>query len=683
MIESKISPVAPRFFSLCTGAVLPLADEIERLIDRGERISVQIEGEGKSSALSHLAFVHAEHVVNGTLRLEDKTLPLDDVDPIVTVRTAHESQSDVRLRLAPWGRDDFIEYLLSQHPQQCASVMARLSEQQFAFAFGSSTVWKLILDRMAGNPDLVSVEDVVVDELHLRLNDEALANAVADRLILPASRNEVGEFGHDGVSVMDDMSLILRQSHQSVRQFLSHEDVRIAFAMRRFIDRLAAGDLTEARYLLSRSIRLGRLKGLAQRLRSREEIQAKLNKLFRTLDSRVVKTGAMSNCATLLSLCDRSWRPSWPPSGPPLSLFRGYFQGVSWPGVVLVQADLRQASFVDADLSGSRLGDSRISLTDFAFADLRQADFRPSEVLGLGRDTSSEDVQAPALEELKKTSSLSGRRKKENAKKKSKPQRSKEKRQRLKQARRAKSKEMKDLKAIQVHARTNFANSDLSEANMSGCRFQAASFTDAMMQGIVAENAEFDKVDFSRADLTGAVLSRSGLADVVFADTTMDGSKFTNVYGEELILDNIQAESVDFSGALLMRSNWTGSRLSKCVFENTFLTGARLADIDWEDCDLRRAKLVGCTFHLGTTRSGIVGSPYPSHGTRTGFYTDEYEEQYFKSPDEVSVASLRGADLRGAIIRGVDFYLVDLRGAKYDDSQREQLISTGAILDES
>jgi uncharacterized protein YjbI with pentapeptide repeats len=43
-------------------------------------------------------------------------------------------------------------------------------------------------------------------------------------------------------------------------------------------------------------------------------------------------------------------------------------------------------------------------------------------------------------------------------------------------------------------------------------------------------------------------------------------------------------------------------------------------------------------------------------------------------------ANLRGADLRGAQIENVDFYLVDLRDAKYTSDQAEHLRRCRAIL---
>jgi uncharacterized protein YjbI with pentapeptide repeats len=76
-----------------------------------------------------------------------------------------------------------------------------------------------------------------------------------------------------------------------------------------------------------------------------------------------------------------------------------------------------------------------------------------------------------------------------------------------------------------------------------------------------------------------------------------------------------------------------------------------------------------------------VFSPYACEGSRTGFYTDEFNEQEFKSPEEIRKANLCGADLRGASIKDVDFYLVDLRDARYTSDQEEHFRRCGAILE--
>ncbi len=63
---------------------------------------------------------------------------------------------------------------------------------------------------------------------------------------------------------------------------------------------------------------------------------------------------------------------------------------------------------------------------------------------------------------------------------------------------------------------------------------------------------------------------------------------------------------------------------------------------------LTGADLRFATFHLGSTRSGLVGSPIACEGSRTGFYTDDFDAQDFKPPEEIRKANLCGADLRGA-----------------------------------
>jgi uncharacterized protein YjbI with pentapeptide repeats len=117
-------------------------------------------------------------------------------------------------------------------------------------------------------------------------------------------------------------------------------------------------------------------------------------------------------------------------------------------------------------------------------------------------------------------------------------------------------------------------------------------------------------------------------------------------------------------------------------FHGACLRHAGLADIDWEGVDLQRADLRGASFHLGSTRSGLVGSPIACEGSRTGFYTDDYHDMSYKRPEEIRKANLRGADLRGANLDRVDFYLVDLRDALFSGGYAEHLRRCGAILED-
>lgn len=137
----------------------------------------------------------------------------------------------------------------------------------------------------------------------------------------------------------------------------------------------------------------------------------------------------------------------------------------------------------------------------------------------------------------------------------------------------------------------------------------------------------------------------------------------------------------DLSRADLAYALLTATRFRKACLRGALLMNAGLAQIEWEGADLREADLSHASFHFGSSRSGLVLNAPASWGTRTGFYSDDFREQDFKAPEEIRKANLRGADLRGARILDTDFYLVDLRGAKYTSEQERHLRASGAILD--
>ena len=142
-------------------------------------------------------------------------------------------------------------------------------------------------------------------------------------------------------------------------------------------------------------------------------------------------------------------------------------------------------------------------------------------------------------------------------------------------------------------------------------------------------------------------------------------------------LDELNCANAQFDESLL-----TGSSMSAARSLGRSLRSTGLADVEWPGACLRDADFRQATFHMGSSRSGLVDSVIASEGTRTGFYTDDYNEQDFKSPEEIRKANLRFCDLRGALVEGADFYLVDLRGALYDARQAEHFRRCGAILED-
>ena len=184
------------------------------------------------------------------------------------------------------------------------------------------------------------------------------------------------------------------------------------------------------------------------------------------------------------------------------------------------------------------------------------------------------------------------------------------------------------------------------------------------------------------ADFDGASSEKCMFRMVNFQETVLNHAtwRFGQFPGSNFEFARI--EQVKFQYANFQGAHLTASRMREVNLVGADFRRAGLADIDWEGVDLRRANLRWCAFHMGSSRSGLVGSPYPGHGSKTGFYTNDFDDIWHRPPEEIRKANLCGADLRGAYLRDTDFYLVDLRGAIYDHDQREHFIRCDAILDD-
>src|SRR5262245_30144352 len=126
MIQPQLAPIRPRVVSTL-GDELPLEHEIQRYLDRGACGTIALvgpPGSGKTTALRHLA---ATFAADGRVGLLDagETAPFDQTDTkqlVVYVPAAappRRSHVDAYL-MAPWTRDDLIEYLLACHRERCA-----------------------------------------------------------------------------------------------------------------------------------------------------------------------------------------------------------------------------------------------------------------------------------------------------------------------------------------------------------------------------------------------------------------------------------------------------------------------------------------------------------------------------------------------------------------------------------
>jgi uncharacterized protein YjbI with pentapeptide repeats len=242
-----------------------------------------------------------------------------------------------------------------------------------------------------------------------------------------------------------------------------------------------------------------------------------------------------------------------------------------------------------------------------------------------------------------------------------------------------------DLRQVRAEAAkfvgANLEQADFTLGQLSEVRFTDSNLTAAIFRDAVLLGSDFTGVIFKDADFAGADLTRALLPSLRLSEAHWQGARFTEAQLENGDLEYMNLPAVDFESANLHRALLTGSTMFGANFRGACLREAGLADIEWEGADLRDTDLRGASFHMGSTRSGLVGSTIPCEGSKTGFYTDDYDEQTYKAPEEIRKANLCCADLRGAILDGVDFYLVDLRGARYDAKYEAHLRRCGAILE--
>lgn len=331
--------------------------------------------------------------------------------------------------------------------------------------------------------------------------------------------------------------------------------------------------------------------------------------------------------ASLLFASDRSWRPS----GTRLHLSGGYYAEARWDGVDLSGSTLLSTDLRSADLSSAKLLETNLELACLSGADLRSALLH--------------DCRAVRAD-------FSGA----------------------------------DLRLCQAH------QIQFDEANLANARLEGALLSEASLHGADLTGADLRHANLTGAWLTETELANADLRDACCAETDfrfsnvqearLSGAMLSRANLSECRLESMDLTNADLRGARLTGALLTGSRARDVCFVGAILCGAALAEIDWEGADLRKADLRGSTFHLGSSRSGLVGSPIASEGGRTGFYTDEYDEQDFKPPEAIRKANLCRADLRESHIEDVDFYLVDLRGALYTRSQESHFRRCGAILED-
>jgi len=632
MIQAQRATVRPRVYGHGSDDALLLEDEVARLLQIGAHGLVAVlgfPGSGKTTALEHLAAVllpNVRLVLHDDLELDAVCKSAPGQLVIYTAVVHRPGDHKAIYLLAPWTKDDAIEHLLTMHRPRCAAVMARLNETDQSVLGGVPELWRLALDRLASDEKLPDARRALHASLEECLGDTDLVERAGS-----ACLNAV-------LSPNPDFALTVKKLARpgfadNLVRMLRHAPMQTMLAAERIAaDLHGDGDCDYLAKRLPRELVRGAAALIANDAPALEHLQRML-------------AGPTWNHAMSVSLLHAAG-VAWSPTPGTAALLGGaYLDGAKWRGV-----DLTGANLLTTDLNHADLERANLSQANIGWANLSQA-----------------HLCAAILHETKA-------------------------------------------------GMANLSHADLSEARAAKANFDGAQMEHAILDGAVLRMASFLETNlscasFRNADLTGAWLKSvdDELKVALGSEKTgakLEGADFTDANLAEALLCGLCLRMAIWTGACFKKANLRGCDLeyltlpdadfSEANLQGALLTGTSmpgahfnladlrntgLADVEWEGVDLRGADLRGASFHMGSTRSGLVGSPIASEGSRTGFYTDDYDEQTFKAPEEIRKANLCGGDLRGANFDDVDFYLVDLRGAIFDAEQETHLRRCGAILE--
>ncbi|MCA9254502.1 MAG: pentapeptide repeat-containing protein [Phycisphaerales bacterium] len=629
MIHPERAVVRAMVRSAATGRTRPLDSAIAPLLRPGLQGRVAIvggPGAGKTTALRHIASlvpVDAQVTLIDDVRTDRRSnrarsSTTDGVEFYACHVDAYaRCDSDLdEFVLQPWDRDAWIEYLLAQHRQQCASVMQRLEAcTDLADLNGSPAMTRPVLDAFAADTEATCVRTVLRKTLDDWLTDPEVRRLASAYALESIFVDHSGKF-----AAQPPMKLQRRAPSPVLIQWLRHACVRELLAVDQVMADLrssAAPGYLDRRLCPSIVERLGA--AIAADTVAMKRLKA------------IIASGSHGNlhasAVSLIVAASPTWRPNM---RSPANLRRAHLVHAAWPDTFLTNAFLQEANLTGADLTEARLIGARLRRAVLRRAKMHRATMR------------------------------------------------------------------------HVHAdNADFGDADLSFIGADGGSFESCGFRNTNLEG-----ALFHRAILRDADLTNARLTRANLHGATLMLATIDGADFRGccLIGADLteldltvaqfggatfekafllrsVLDHMELPSTDFSNANLFGASMSCALLSRANFRGADLRRTRLADIDLENADLRDADIRQATFHAGSSRSGLVGSPIACEGSRTGFYTDEYEEQGFQAPEAIRKANLRGADLRGAMIDETDFYLVDLRDAIYTAEQEVHLRACRAILE--
>lgn len=626
MIVPKQAIVRPRVIVEYRESSILLEDLIEECIDSPHATEIQLFGmraSGVTTALEHAAFVYRDQPRIMFRDRDRSTLFASCTTPaLIMIRSKSSDQSGSRIAcsMALWDRDTWIEYLLAVDRDRIASVMKRVQNDLKIQALSCYPYMsRLVMDDMASDENVPNIA-ASINRITRRYFPDTLVCKSEDTV--PWLKRVTG--GQPGFDVCGQLKIDASLSVEQTRLVNVYDVQHLLLVDTAWHDLRHETEVGAFYEMWPVDV----IQSLGKKIQADQFVQ---QRLLTWLESAHVRIQPL--VVSLLHAAGIHWelpRDRWFSEGQycgnlrKAALSEGDFTDKSFANHVI-----NGASFDDSMMEGVSLRGASANGASFVGTDLRNTDF--SRFQGLEADFSGANL-----------SGCHG--------------------------------------SVANFRAANFSRADLSETRLINCVFCQADLSDANLAGAILCHCDLTSSKINDADFGHAVFIFANLSSMDLTIANFRNAVFRDAMLKRAYLEGIELPDADFQRACLDQAILTASVMPRANLSAASLRLAKLAEVEWESVDLSNADLTGATFHMGSSRSGLIDSSTPMLGSRTGFYTDELNEQDFKSPEEIRKANLRGADLRGARIDGVDFYLVDLRDARYDDDQETQLIRTGAIL---
>jgi uncharacterized protein YjbI with pentapeptide repeats len=613
--------VRPRVIDHGSGSVEPvrIEDALERRLEQRVYSELFLQGPpgaGKRTALEYARLYFEDR---SAVAFGEIARGEEGGETVVRVRVGLVGARHApfqRLELVPWKRDEWIEFLLARHPEACCGAMARLEAPEVEL-------------ELKGRPLLwAAILDELARDPELPSAFEALRCAVRKRFSNP--RELAVAAGKLWLALSPTLDYVVLAE---LRKIAAKEPEAAPFLDQGCVQLLLGAEHVALTFARESSCRLP-VRMPSTFLRTIRPLLRSLPVAGATLKRMVGEENVQPGVVSLLHLYGPAavtevLRALGEGGGVLPRLSGVELEGLQAPGLRLCEAQLEEANLAHAQLDGADLSRARLDR-----ADLRGGSLRGAKLVGASAraaDLSGADLRTACLDDAL-----------------------------------------------------------LNQAQLADARLESAHLCKTVLDGAVLERALLDRADLSGASLRGAQLAEASFIDANLAGAILDGldlrgvrlatRKLANASLVGCNLEQMRLDGPDLSIADLRDALLTGSHFTGADLRGAQLAGAGLARIEWQGANLREADLTNASFHLGSSRSGLVMAAPASWGTRTGFYTEELRDQSFKRPDELRKADLRRADLRGARIFDTDFYLVDLRGALYTPDQERHLRGCGAFL---